>query len=1108
MKNRLFVLISIIVVLALFACSGVMSSYAYFTTSNVNTTINTPANNGDVTNVIAISNEIELMYYTKDRVYNSVDNVSTTTQVNRQTLRLTADIMLTSDVIITADCHIDLAGYSIITNGHDVNINHGYAGSVLISAGSRTDGVNTVIGAIVLSNETDSVIVCTPNAVVVPDFSFTALGFTFANGTSSCNPAMEDFTDYFKIVQTSHYYVANLAFYMISSVLQTDANFDNTYLDYNELNQYFTADEDMDGNADNTDFSQLNYHAEHTQCSLNHPAGATAPYNCYYVQNDIDLPYHIFCYDVDIEYVSSQDSVLSSSGNVTTNASAVQNVTLTAILSVGSNTYTKDYLIHVIDSTDSNALANVGKSIMLEHLSKYYVELDDNNDSVIDFYGYAFAGEVMLPKYNSALQSQGATYTYQSYSAGSPNTLLDSTDNISVDTLVSTVGHFRQETGADNGYIIVPNIAIDYLVFTCTVEGVTVTSDYLPVRGSSVSIIQDNTTIAQNIVSQWYGQQITIRNSLSAYSRNGYSYEVLKSDVTAYASRNVTSVSYVLVNNTDNVYAIDNSNFLYVQAGYQPNITQTVFVNATFVFTENNIDTAVTITIPVVYDDSNAGGETQINRFLPYYVFFNRMFEAYTNQHTYTTYEMPLSYASGNPVVCFDITDIDDNSDNGLNAITMQLYYGGSVKTTLDLGSESSYTTVFDNYLNSNSLTLSALTAYGDAKWIININTDKISDINNKIRLQYNYKFYDNGAYTNEWQLYNDYGSDFILPGILRCVYKDGTTTTTGGAGIQMPDVTLYTWCYGVYCISYDTYLYNQDYADTFIETDWLTREISLINNSNNNMGISNYKGVEYLDNVIALDLSRTDTSVTVVTADAAQYIGGMEALEVLDMSGNALCDAPGGGNAGFPGTDNGFIADLAGLPNLITLDLSNNSIYSFGDLQDLTTLKSLYVYGNSHQSNIGWETVDDLLTDLVNYIYGSEGVTNMSTYQSMYANYGTKVYYINELTYFQGGTSSSDYTRMRNIEYQEILPEGISITTCYANLSTNPDDYGISSPTGTIRNRGITFSYEGDATTSTRFYMTYSYEIELQNGSFTWETGWYTVSMQARFDIERITAT
>lgn len=158
------------IALALVLCTGAaLLAQAFFQafTKDVSGTVTVTPPTDDSVYYVTVSTEAELIAATKAVTYNDpASNAGTETETDadgnavlpkssRCIVLLTADITLNSDLLITRDCHIDLGGYTLDTNGYTVTVFHTYTGTFVITNGNMIGTLN----------------VNTPNAAVLVDSS-------------------------------------------------------------------------------------------------------------------------------------------------------------------------------------------------------------------------------------------------------------------------------------------------------------------------------------------------------------------------------------------------------------------------------------------------------------------------------------------------------------------------------------------------------------------------------------------------------------------------------------------------------------------------------------------------------------------------------------------------------------------------------------------------------------------------------------------------------------------------------------------------------------------------------------------------------------------------
>lgn len=1025
MKKKASVILLIVAVLQL--CVSITSfAHAFFFTTSTVGGPDRPAFrvSDDGSNTVVISTEAELVAQSRDTSGSGAGTLDNPSATNRITLKFANDLTLTRDLIVTADCHINLNGFSLNFNGHTLTVSHNYVGTFVIGS-----------GVLLAKTQEDIIYINTPNAVVKTDVT------VYRDG------AVQQLSDYIKILGTDENWLAYSIFFDIAQRLADPKDNSVRQMTYAEIKRHFEDDTDGDSRPDNTNFENIHFLPEHASIT------GGEPLRCAYIYQDLDLPERYYGYAAEIEYNSSS-SALSASGKVTTSQSVQMSVlTVTLKNQEGETFASKAFTLLIIDPTDGDAWAEIAKNSVLEYLSERKGSIDTDGDGEDDFSGYIIKGELQLP----VALDPSAMLEYRTYDAD--KVLLDSTNDITGG--VSPREHFRQTD--PNTFILAVENEISYVRIIASSGTVSAATDYLPVKGDS-SVVKDNYTIAQAVVRKWYGMSLTITNAEAGTpgAINGYTAKTLYTDVTEFERDGITGVSYSLVNNDNGVYEISGSGedkLLNVGADKDPDQLLTVFLKISFEFGPDTVE----ITLPVVYDPDSGSGNSQLHPFLPYYTYFNKIFQTETGGNTYKSFEMPFNYSLSYPVVCFDIEGDTDG------AISLSLYFNGA-EHVLALGGYENYSEALDGFLSANSLALDDVLSYGDAKWLIKISAAKISSSDRRINMIYTYKFSGDAA---EWTRYTTSPSSFILSGILRC-------DTTG-----IPDINLYTWVYNNFNPGSDRYNISADRDTKFVQTAWLSKDVTL-DNTGNSIGISNYKGIDFLDGTKTLLLSGAGIDV-----DAVDCISGMEGLEKLDLSSNNLSDY-NGTSWGFPsGGANNLLHTLSELNNLKILYLNGNQIFRFEGLLEFDSLTHVYTYANTFSH---W-----LFGSIVNSIYGSSGSINIAVYQQLYQEKGVKVYYESPVSYYTGGAGATDYDKLKSIEYQNKLPRGVSIRKAYEHLSSVPSDYGITPPQDS-HSAAINFSFTGSEYNADSFVMTYSYVFDPGYGEDE-----VTVEIKVTFSVTRV---
>lgn len=168
--HKIIVCIALTLVLCTGAALLAQAFFQAFTGDVAGTVTVTPPADGNAV-YVSVATEAELIAATKDPQYNAPGDQSATD--TRKIILLTADITLNSDLLITRDCHIDLNGFTLDTNGYNITVFHTYAGAFVITNGSMigTLNVNTpnaavlVDSTVIATNLTQNVAAISPEAV-------------------------------------------------------------------------------------------------------------------------------------------------------------------------------------------------------------------------------------------------------------------------------------------------------------------------------------------------------------------------------------------------------------------------------------------------------------------------------------------------------------------------------------------------------------------------------------------------------------------------------------------------------------------------------------------------------------------------------------------------------------------------------------------------------------------------------------------------------------------------------------------------------------------------------------------------------------------------------
>ncbi len=967
-KRRIFIAAAVALALVLASAIGV---FAYFT-AIVNADKTFGVDSADTT--VEIGSYAQLYQYSASTVYN--DGAGASTAENRVTLKLTADIALADDIFISKDVHIDLDGHTLDLNGKTLTLTHGYSGSTVISDGTvdlyseetkAADGTVTPAAPGMLVFDTPS------SKVVIDGVTYVdATGANIADASAYVKLLWQDATD-----ANADKYNAYNALWNLANVLVAEYDSRPSRLTYSEV----AALEALDMSV------VLNVRDSCTLC--------TDKCECTYVYSDIDLPGAYLGTAVTYTYTSSNEAVLSKSGNVTP-AASVTGAELGITVTSGSTTVTDSVTVHVYDPA-------IESDSLLVAEAMFYATISDHNRGNL----YIFNRSIHLP-----LAVGDATFSYNVYSKD--------------DASVELSGAFSVLT---DGYVVNFEPTVEAVLLKATITGKAGTKKVIkvPMISGNTGLITTNASTAMNVVELWYESgEFVINPIIDSGVRTGYTSHILiQASDSLHKQYGITSVTYELMNNTNGVYEIAQTPgglTLRVVPGKHPgDYVQDVVVNCIFVFDDSKgMASEEQIQVPIIYDDSESGDN--VNGFLPYYTYYNDILYGTYAGSTSTSFEVAFCYGTSGPIICYDtlMYNSDGETEPGFPTfLRVSLYYNGANQCLFPYDAKTSMTVLLDEYLEESGLTLQNIIDAGDAKWVYEIDRTTSPSTNTQIELVYNYKM---NVTSTDWATYPNtetpITSSMTLLGILHL-------------GTDVPDAGLYAWIYNSFNITGDTYV-SYDEGD-FVVTDWLKQNVMIditAAGSTFPTNVSSFKGMEYLIGTMYLDLSGHASLQNAATADeAAKVISKMTSLETLKLSNNAFRDRANGA-----GADLGTVSALTALPNLRYLYLNGNNIYSFEWLKDMTSLLEVYVHSNTFS---GLESV----------FYGSLGLVNLQMFQDL-TDRGVMVYNDfsgDNIIIFEESAEVNDYVRLRSIEYQKKLASGVSIETLYETLSTNAADYGLS---------------------------------------------------------------
>lgn len=947
---------------------------------------------------VTVNSESELLKFSRDGDFSQTGSTSNLNGGNRYTLVLGGDLTLTQNIFINSDIHLDLGGHILTLGDYSLTIEHAYGGTVAISNGTITNQKGS--GESATLDGVGKLFVYAPNSELV------------------VNGIVGDFIVDVSKEDSQNYLVYN-SLYSVAQSLIGEFDYRAAKLTFSQVSS-LTAEE-----------------LQSAELYFNSQFGYFAQNNCSMVFGSIenyDLP-------LEISNLSSIEYATEVSGNLTN---------LTAKVSVGESDYSCTFPIKVVSMSDTLVVVEEGLTILKSYLSPYYKDafIEGGKDYVA---GYYLSGDILLPSTISELCN--FSYVAQNENGIALNIIsLSEVDNKS--------------------FVLSPTSNIGKLIVTVSLNSGGTTQS----KEETLSVffldtttnIRTNESVAREIVNEWYGSSIVITQDSQT---NEYTFQNLISEnITDYGLK---AINYSLLNNSDGTYEIvsitppiDNcgQRLKVVQnPAVEPNLSQTVMLSIRVVLSENvavtgnnDDERTVTLIVPVRFsvadaDSSNASG------FLPYFNYFNTIFEARTALSTANSFPMPLYYGSGRPVIAFMFESENKKAIEAISFKINDVNLTSSITETVVDGKtiySISCHEQLDVYINTSpSVTIASLVA-SSANWTIEIDKSKLDNKNSTVTLNYFYKTASDEAWgVGSWAKYqaaNEDGSesnvevtlDWTLCGVLQ-----------KGAGKDMPDLNLYKWVFEKFSPVSIAYT-----DDSYILIDWLIKDIAVQGLTN----VSDWTGIEFLHGVRTVDLRNLS-----IDAEYLNNFSQMASLTSLNLSGCGLSDRV---SEVEDATQKAYFQSLANAASLTSLNLSNNKIFSFDFLTAISTLQEVYVYSQQ-------------ITGVQGSFYGTSGLSNYSTYVSL-MNRGVTVYTgIADTTpiEFSDSGAGTAYSSLTNIIYQERLPKGVSIAEVYSRLSTDYRDYGLSTTytdiNGNTYNIGsltISFGHNGDAITATQFYLRY----------------------------------
>lgn len=984
---------------------------------------------------VTVSTFEELFLASQASTYNDGAAVAPVTPASRVTVRFAADILMEADLTVTADVDLDLSGHDLLTGGHTLTFRHSYHGAFVMTG-----------GRVILSGDgAGAVMAETPNAAVL--FDGISVGTLDADGTFTA--AGED--THLRIVTASPAYLAYHFFGMVAAAVADDVTV---------LTPPSGAPED----APTAFTSSLFWQTAKATCT----AHGTTP--CAYLFGDPDLPRRYLGYAGATVTYSVATGVLDTTGHLT----ATGDETLTAAITVGDSTYTCSFDLHAPDISTASAQAAVAADMAARYLARFYVGTVTDGEETVTVDKYVLNRDVYLPAKFASLPL--VKVSYAGYTAEG----------------TTTFPRENQVTSpTDDTILFIPTT--DSAILEVTVSSsldASLDVRRYPMTSDNTVTVRSAVTVANDLLKKWYGTEISVSaNGDGSYAYSGPDstdsfagylplygmayYRTYNGGAYAAAYPGVESIRYSVVygNTGAEYYAItDGADALWqrlsVATGKPEEDAGRVYLNAELRVTYGGVASDVTLQIPI--DCRLRGGGTGLSRFLPYYSVLNRTVSDETGGYTLSSFYLPFNFQRDLPVYCYAFTV--DGADAAMME-TLRSMIGltlvdadgnetpldGAVKTvtvTNDDGTSETYPIL--SFTASLAGAITSGDAYrtnaasGKARYRITIHTDAVPATNTPVRLVYQYKM----AYAADSFTTYDSFSDFTIPGVLH-------------HGAEIADENFFIWLYNSFRTSGNA-ITSADGA--LIRTDWLTRNVPLNFPDSTDTylrAVTDFTGIRYMTGTQSVNLTGATVSGAVI-----REIASMRSLLTLDLTSCGIVLLPTDENP----FDAWSAAD-SGLSNLMVLRLGGNRIYSFTWLETFcasvaTSLTDLYISGNVPEAGVT-QSAD-------NVFFGSAGLSNYDTYQTL-QNAGIRVYSgggTDTPALFSDSRSSSQvYLALRNLEYQNALPAGIAVESVYADLSTSPADYGIST-TG-IRNGDYSCTLTGVTLTFARvsdtvFSLTY----------------------------------
>jgi hypothetical protein len=944
-----------------------------------------------------------------------------------------------NDIVITSDCNINiLDGKKINLNGYSLTIKNQFDGAMYINGDSSSIyTTNTSEGT------TNQIIVDCPYSAVIFEDGIIAEGITK------------------NVIDENQQEIINSAYKYIFANIQNVGINDFYNLSVEEIN--------------------ISNH----ECDFETHSNDT--YGCIYTHTDLEFIYNYLSYDLDISYESLNPNILSNNGNLlnTDQTSVVR-------LGISINEETRYIDVHVLNTEDYDKAA---LNVMLEYLDRYYgEELNEDGTVVEGSYLHTFDGPLMLPRFDTYF-NQEYYYTLSDGKTIDTSEIYHSTrDEILSGDYFELINADGTDSVEKDYYVLLIDSKIKYL-HLATSGGAYIT---LSIKQLAADTLEDNSSYAEGFLRDLYGNQIDIyeeEDKPSGYTET-YLLETPNADIYSYGK--ISSVSYELLGNIDNTYEIVNgkttNGAVWKMLRYntastvKPNVTQTIFLQATFDFYEGDdpvIQTSIVFNLD--HDDESFG----FDDFIQYYTFFDREFTISCNNYTYHNFDIPFTFGNKLPAFNFKVyekvyyeeldeyvySEVNKNLftfylvDGETNINIDELIYknpnaGDVINAAVSSGLARLRVDINPYYVNTNTteykfIYVPIYTSGSDAYYIWNdgsgskqyktLYEDTSLEEANRQWVHINptttVTLADNTTFTYvlniDMERY-EYISELTVPGLLRYQCSNSVITEE-------------FYDYNLYMLVYEK-MYGDTYVEgeTFIETDltYLVTEISLATKTYETLrGINHLKNVKIL-NLNGFALLAGDGKFYTQNIDGAYYLtheinnmneitylSQMTGLEQLYLQNSGIQDYAMANTSLPNGNSNEFLSILANLSNLRILDISNaegsttmlNRIYEFTALEEFASLQTVYVGNITFESDFEILGIDigAAFEPMSNSLYGSGGAVNIGVVTTLEARGCTVVGYKANSADF-----SSAIFAIANLQYQNQVPKNVALATVLSQYS------------------------------------------------------------------------